>query len=29
MNEWLTCFTTGRGVLLPDGRVETLMVARL
>ncbi|MEJ8569308.1 hypothetical protein [Elongatibacter sediminis] len=29
MNEWLTCFSTGRGVLLPDGKVETLMVARV
>lgn len=29
LNEWLTCFTTGRGVLLPDGKVETLMTARL
>ena len=29
LNEWLTCFTTGRGVLLGDGRVETLMTARL
>jgi hypothetical protein len=25
MNEWLTCLTTSRGVLLPDGKVETLM----
>lgn len=25
MHEWLTCFTSGSGVLLPDGRVETLM----
>ncbi len=29
MNEWLTCFATGRGVLLGDGRVESLMIARL
>ena len=29
MNEWLTCFSTGRGVLLGDGRVESLMLARL
>jgi hypothetical protein len=29
MNEWLSCFSTGRGVLLPDGKVETLMVARV
>ena len=29
MNEWLTCFSTSRGVLLPDGRVETLMHARV
>lgn len=29
MHEWLTCYTTGRGVLLADGRLETLFVARL
>lgn len=29
MNEWMTCFSTGRGVLLGDGRVESLLVARL
>lgn len=29
MNEWLTCFSTERGVLLSDGKVETLMVARV
>jgi hypothetical protein len=27
MQEWLTCFTTTSGVLLPDGKVETLMRA--
>ncbi len=25
MNEWLTCFAASSGVLLPDGKVETLM----
>ncbi len=25
MNEWLTCFAISSGVLLPDGKVETLM----
>jgi hypothetical protein len=25
MQEWLTCFTATSGVLLPDGKVETLM----
>ena len=25
MQEWLTCFSTANGVLLPDGRIETLM----
>jgi hypothetical protein len=25
MQEWLTCFATSSGVLLPDGKVETLM----
>ena len=25
MQEWLTCFATTSGVLLPDGKVETLM----
>lgn len=29
MNEWLTCFATTRGVLLPDGKVEVLMHARV
>lgn len=29
MNEWLTCFSTARGVLLGDGRVESMMAARL
>ena len=29
MNEWLTCFATSRGVLLPDGKVEVLMHARV
>jgi len=25
MQEWLTCFATTSGVLLPDGKIETLM----
>jgi hypothetical protein len=25
MKEWLTCFTSNSGILLPDGKVETLM----
>ena len=25
MNEWLTCFAADSGVLLPDGKVETLL----
>ena len=25
MNEWLTCFAASSGVLLPDGKIETLM----
>ena len=25
MSEWLTCFATASGVLLPDGKIETLM----
>lgn len=25
MSEWLTCFATTSGVLLPDGKVETIM----
>jgi hypothetical protein len=29
MNEWLTCFATTNGVLLPDGKVETLMRSTL
>ena len=27
MGEWLTCFATTSGVLLPDGKVETIMNA--
>jgi hypothetical protein len=27
MSEWLTCFSTTSGVLLPDGKVETVMRA--
>ena len=29
LNEWLTCFASTRGVLLADGKVETLMHARV
>jgi len=28
MNEWLTCFSVSKGVLLPDGKVECLMRTR-
>jgi hypothetical protein len=28
MNEWLTCFSVSKGVLLPDGKVESLMRTR-
>jgi hypothetical protein len=27
MSEWLTCFSSGSGVLLPDGKVENLLHA--
>jgi hypothetical protein len=29
MNEWLTCFAAGSGVLLPDGKVETLFYSTI
>ena len=29
LNEWLTCFATNRGVLLGDGKIESIMHAKL
>jgi len=29
MNEWLSCFSAGRGVLLADGKVETMMLSKV
>jgi len=29
LSEWLTCFSTSRGVLLGDGKIESIMSARL